>query len=365
MPREGPLTVAMRLALGQSARVTDEWLAFGRQLGLTGVQLNTPELEGDEVWELPAIRELVDRVSGAGLKLEMIENVPLTFYDQVMLGGPRKEKQLENLLRTVSNLGAAEVPVLGLHFLPMSVWRTGLGATGRGGAVVSSYDHSLAADESRRDLIWVARRDLRTDSKDSWQKGSITYRGVVVNQEQMWSNLRDLVDALAPVAEASGVKIAFHPDDPPVDSSGGISNVLNSIDALNRLVGLTDSPNIGVNLCLGTLSELGGRDTVLEAIEAVGTVGRIHCVHMRDVYGVLPVFTECFLDEGNYDPAEALQALARVGYEGIILDDHTPGLTGDDAYGYRGRAHALGYLQALLDHMPKQQSGTTGMGQSR
>ena len=42
----------MRIAVGQAARATDEYLAFARQIGAQGVQFNTPDLPGERRWEL-------------------------------------------------------------------------------------------------------------------------------------------------------------------------------------------------------------------------------------------------------------------------------------------------------------------------
>jgi mannonate dehydratase len=52
-----------------------------------------------------------------------------------------------------------------------------------------------------------------------------------------------------------------------------------------------------------------------------------------------------------------IETLVRCGFAGCLLDDHTPALIGDSAYGHRGRAHAIGFLQGILatiqaDHNP-------------
>lgn len=62
----------------------------------------------------------------------------------------------------------------------------------------------------------------------------------------------------------------------------------------------------------------------------------------------MPRFQEAFLGEGNYDPLKVMRALKRVGFRGFILDDHVPRIIGDTEYAHRGRAYAIGYLQALL-----------------
>jgi mannonate dehydratase len=341
----------MRIAVGQSPVATDEYLVFARQVGAAGVQLNTPDIPGEARWEVADVARLVDRVAAFGLRLEAIENVPNHFYDKALLGLPGRDAQIEHMRQTIANLGTAGVPILGLHWLPQSVWRTDLSGSGRGGARVSGYDHDIAADPSRSAEVWVARRDRRVaDAKDSWIRGShIDVGGAVVDEEAMWRNYEYFVRAVVPVAEASGVRLAFHPDDPPVPSLHGVAHILRSVEALQRAMSVVDSPALALDLCLGTVSEMGGQAAVMEAISRFGPAGKIAYVHLRDVQGTVPRFTECFLGEGNYSPYQVIRKLHRVGFDGFILDDHTPALVGDDGYGFRGRAHAIGYIQALID----------------
>lgn len=341
----------MRVAVGQSPMLTEEYLRFARQMGVAGIQLNTPDLPGDTRWETTDVRDLVGRVQDAGLVLEAIENLPNHFYDKAMLGASGRDEQIENVRHTVRALGAAGVPILGMHWMPQSVWRTALGPLGRGGANASQYDHAVANDPARSAEVWVARRDARVaDAKDSWTRGSlIDVPDGSSDEASMWENYEYFVRAVVPVAEESGVVLAFHPDDPPVEELHGVAHILRSVDALVRAATVVDSSHLASELCLGTVSEMGGQAAVLDAVERLGTLGKIAYVHLRDVQGTVPFFTECFLGEGNYVPATVIAALHRVGFSGFILDDHTPSLYGDDAYGYRGRAHAIGYIQALVD----------------
>lgn len=339
----------MRVALGQYPQATEEYLTFAKQIGVSGVQFNTPDLPGEGRWEAADLEALVARVNEFGLTVEAIENLPTRFFDEVMLGRPGRDQQIKNVQLTIEAIGQAGIPVLGLCFMPQSVWRTGLGPDGRGGAMISSYDDRIGSDPERLDQIWEARRDQRrSDVKDSWVLGSHAVSGVRVSETEMWENFEHFVRAVAPVAESAGVTIAFHPDDPPVSELDGIARILRNVDALERAMSIIDSPAIGLDLCLGTVSEMGGADAVMDAIDRFGPAGKIIYVHLRDVQGQVPAFTECFLDEGNYSALEAIQRLHSVGFRGFILDDHTPGLTGDDGYGFRGHAHATGYLQALV-----------------
>ncbi len=79
--------------------------------------------------------------------------------------------------------------------------------------------------------------------------------------------------------------------------------------------------------------------------------------------GVVPRFQEAFLGEGNYKPLKVMRALKRVGFTGFILDDHVPRMTGDTEYAHRGRAHAIGYLQALLAAVEDEAPQETPAGQ--
>jgi mannonate dehydratase len=83
-------------------------------------------------------------------------------------------------------------------------------------------------------------------------------------------------------------------------------------------------------------------------IEFFGPKGKIFYIHFRDVQGVVPNFQECFIGEGNYDPAEVMLLLKRVGFDGFLLDDHVPHMDDDTDWNHRGRAHAIGYMQGLM-----------------
>jgi mannonate dehydratase len=339
----------MRVALGQGVRPQAEYLDFARQLGLEGVQFNTPGLPGESRWEFDDILALRRACEARGLRLEAIENLPNRFYQRAMLGLPGRDEEIENVRATIANLGRAGVPVLGYNFMPTSVWRTAILPAGRGGALVTEFDLAVAQDPDRVDQVLIARRDQRVeDAKDSWQRGAHLVTGSRATDDEMWDNYRYFAQAVLPVAEAVGVRLALHPDDPPVPELAGVARIFRSVEALKRAAEVASSPAWTVQLCLGTVSEMGGQSAVLESIEHFGPRGQIAYVHFRDVIGTVPSFRETFLGEGNFDPVRVIRTLARSGFDGFLIDDHTPALVGDSAYGHRGRAHAIGYLQGIL-----------------
>ncbi len=336
----------VRVAVGQVSQLTDEILAFARQLGVSGMQVNTPALPGVHRWEYADVRALRARCEEYGLRLEAIENVHLDFYDKVMLGLPGRDEQIAHYCATIRNIGRAGIPILGYHFSPNSVWRTARSPVGRGGARVTSFDMAVVAE--RQGDVLVARTD-RSGSDDPFDtRGIIPAAAYELSETEMWANYTYFIEAVIPVAEEAGVKLALHPDDPPVESLGGIARLFRNFDGFKRAMEIADSDAWGLDLCLGCWSEMGGERAVLEAIDYFGPRGKILYVHFRDVQGTVPQFAECFIGEGNFNAAKVMHALKRVGFTGFLLDDHVPFMVNDTDYGHRGRAHAIGYMQGLL-----------------
>jgi len=339
----------MRIALGQFNQLTDEKLQFAKQLGVSGVQMNLlghSSLPGDHQWEYEDLLRLRQRVESFGLKYEAIENVPLHFYDKAMLGAPGRDEQIAHYCTTIRNMGRAGIPILGYHFMPNSVWRTSRTTPGRGGAHVTSFDMALVeqtAPAERRQYVGVTGAVL-----DEMFTAHLEQE---VTAAQMWENYAYFLKAVLPVAEASGVTLALHPDDPPVPSLGGVARIFTSVDAFKRGHAIADgSPAWALDLCLGCCSEMpGGAANVREMIAHFAPKGRIAYVHFRDVQGTVPRFAECFIGEGNFDAAGTMLLLKRGGFTGFLLDDHVPQMAGDTPWGHRGRAHAIGYMQGLLD----------------
>lgn len=322
----------IRIGVGQVHTVDPETTAWARQLGVTTFQMNTPAIPGEDgVWHEADLRRLRDSVAAEGLVLEALENVPVAFYDKVMLGKPGWEDQLERYCTTIRNMGRVGIGLLGHHFMPTFVWRTDLDAPGRGGATVTAFD---------ADLVHLGNKVVYPQAPPTEQ----------ASLAEMRRNYGRFLDAVLPVAEAAGVRLALHPDDPPVPSIGGVARLFTSPDdlawAMERSGG---SPAWGMDLCLGTVSEMeGGPEAVRRAIDLLGPRGRIFYVHLRQVKGTVPRFEECFLGEGSYDAAAVIRQLIAVGFDGFLLDDHVPHMSGDSAYGHRARAHAIGYMQGLL-----------------
>jgi len=322
----------MRVALGQFNELTHERLTFARQLGVSGVQMNTPLLPDEKgYWQVTDLKRIRERCESYGLRLEALENVPRHFYDKAMLGLPGRDEQIENYQHTIRNMAQAGIPVLGYGWMPNWVWRTP-NETGRGGATVTAFniqridDGPLVAGIKTLDEL----------------------EGRTISHEAMWANYAYFAQAVIPVAEEVGLKLALHPDDPPVPELGGIARLFYNAEGFKKAMEeVAASPNHGLEFCMGCFSEMG--PNVIDNIRYFGERGKIFYVHFRDVQGHVPVFQECFLGEGNVNVVEAMKTLHEVGFDGFIIDDHVPHIVDDSDWNHRGHAHATGYIQALVE----------------
>jgi len=324
----------LRVGLGQFMEPTDKRLEYIRQLGVEDVILNMYQYDSDYAhipqkdsmpleskggWSYEQLVALRKRINAEGLRLNAIENIPISFYDDVMLGGPQREEQIEQVKQIIRNIGRAGIPMFGYHWSPTGVARTGT-VTLDGGATASSYRHSTETES-----IDLDRRYTETE---------------------LWENYERFLKAVIPVAEEADVKLCLHPNDPPVPTRGGVPQLFRNFDNIKRAMDFLPSDNHGLDLCLGTWSQMGAE--LPEIIRYFGERDKIYYVHFRDVVGTVPSFHETWIDQGNYDALEVMKELADVGFSGLMIPDHTPHIDDDTDWDHRGRAYTTGYLKALL-----------------
>ena len=316
----------MRPGFGQFQVASEEYLLFAQQFGATDILFNTPLIPSDGgKWQLHDLVKLRLRVEQFGLKLSALENVPTNFYDHIMLNGPRRDEQIENMIFTVRNMARAGIPIFGYNWMPSHVWRTPP-AQIRGGALATAYDHALGS------------------------KYPLTH-GREYSEEEMWENLEYWIKIITPVAEEEGIRLGIHPCDPPVDKLGGIPQLLRSFESYKRLIEIYPSDSNGIEFCQGTFSEM--KDDIYEMIDYFVSRKKILYVHFRNVSSQVPNFYEEFVNTGYVDMYKAMKIYHKHNFDGFFIDDHVPHTHGDTPWGHRGRAFANGYIKAMIEAVQK------------
>ena len=315
----------MRIAIGQANQLTPEIIQFAHQTGIQDIQFNTPRLPGESRWEYADLLDLRQRCNDAGLRLNAIENVPIKFYVKAMLGLPGRDEQIDNMQQTIRNLGQAGIPIFGYHFMPNGVWRTSTTARARGDAQTTAFDYALAKDAP-----------LSFDRE--------------FDAEEMWQNYAYYMNAILPVAEEAGVKLALHPDDPPVPTLGGVARLMRNFEGFKRALEIADSPNHGLDFCVGSWSEMSPEEC-LTGLRYFGERGKILYVHFRDVLGTVPAFREAFIGEGNLNMFQVMKTLKELNFKGFLIDDHVPRMVGDTGWVSLSRAFANGQMVTMLEFL--------------
>jgi mannonate dehydratase len=323
--------------------VTEENLRFARQMSVTHIVAHLPREETlpstrEGFWSYEDLRRLREHVERFGLKLEAIENFSPYHWDQVLLGGPGRAAQMENLKKTIRNMGKAGIPIIGYNFSLAGVWGRVSGPFARGEAVSVGYIEDQAPEQTPIPLgeVWGVK------IKDDAPSGDIG----TVTHEQMWERLAYFLENLVPVAEEAGVRLAAHPDDPPLPVLRGTARLITHPDHYRRLLDIVPSHYNGIEFCQGTITEMPGAN-VYDAIRRYASEKKICYVHFRNVRGKVPNYREVFLDEGDADMIAALRIYKECGYDGVFIPDHTPH-TSCAAPWHAGMAYALGYMRAAM-----------------
>jgi mannonate dehydratase len=277
-------------------------------------------------WSRPALECLKARYEEAGFSLVAIEDTPP--MDDIRLGRPGREEQLDLFCEQLRAMGAVGVPVLCYNWVAVYSWaRTGLAVPARGGALVTEYDHAEMLKAPPR-----PEADAATE-------------------ERLWENFEYFLRRVVPVAEAANVRLALHPDDPPISPVRGLGRIMRSVAAFERVVELFPSDHNGITMCQGNFALM--TDDLPAVIRDFGRRGKIHFVHFRDVRGTPEHFVETFHDQGPTDMLACMRAYAEIGYEGVLRPDHVPTLHGESndrpGYAFLGRLHAVGYIEGLRE----------------
>jgi mannonate dehydratase len=286
-------------------------------------------------YDFASLANLRSWVESYGLKLESVGLLPWTWTYKWMLGLPGRDEQIENCQKTIRNMGAAGIPAFIYNMHVIRFYRTSRHTPGRGGALATSFEMERAKDAP----LMAGGPGIETGLIP------LTYRKPV-SDDEMWANLTYFLKAVIPVAEKAGVKIALHPDDPPIPSIGGVARIVRSPEAYRRVIEIVPSDYNGVCFCQGCFSEMAA--DVLAEIRYFGSRKKIFFVHFRNIRGHANDFCETFPDDGQMDMLAAMRAYHEVGFDGPMSPDHAMHIVGDTEWGHRYWAYAVGYMKGLM-----------------
>ncbi|MBC7236496.1 MAG: mannonate dehydratase [Chloroflexi bacterium] len=313
----------------------EEALTVAEQIGADGASLWASAFEGFRRNYLPGIDEFAamrERFEKHHLMWTGMGVVCEGFMKNQLLGLPGRDEEIDKLCEIIRRLGevyqdvpASETPVIIMDQRPTywahEGWTGGKRIPGRGGVLLYDFDNDRDAEH----------RDAPAGH---------------VELDEVWERIFYLYKRIVPVAEEADVRLATHPDDPPLRVYRGAAQALNGIAGFKTLFDLFPNPYNGMLLCLGCMAEAG--EDPIEAIRTFGGMGRIFYVHFRNVKGTVPHYTEVFPNMGDTDMVAAIKALWDVGYDRFLVPDHHFGILGETTVGAISRAWQVGYITALI-----------------
>jgi mannonate dehydratase len=333
-PRRGGGAGKTLMKVGTQHDSSDEVLTIMAALGVTHICSRLPSVRLDAEWSVESLTRLRERVERAGITLEMVplpmSSNPLARaeHPNILLGkSPERDREIDDICQMIRNASRAGIPALKYNLTLLGVVRTA-NTPGRGGARYSTFVYDEATPNP-----------------------PLTEAGVV-GEDAYWERITYFLNRVIPVAEEYKVRMACHPQDPAMPRGKGfqgVETVLGNVDGLKRFITISASPYHGLNFCQGTVSEMLARpgQEIYDVIRYFGSRKKIFNVHFRNIRGGFLRFQETFIDDGDVDMLQAMRVYKEVGFDGMMMPDHVPAITGDTR-GAQAFAYTFGYIKALI-----------------
>ena len=329
--REWPLVEGRdtpKLCLGAGRSSDEKEMRRYKQIGIDHVLMGGPPIP----WTEADLAALVARYQAGGLQ---VANLMIVGFPDTLYGRPGRDAEIEKVKASIRAAGKAGIPVVEYNFYAHRLVEGYVEEPGRGGAGMTAYDY-----ERSKDLPPLRDEGVHT-------------------LEEMWANVSYLLKAIVPVAEQSGVRLALHPNDPPVPKSRGSEQIMATLQGWKRLVSIVDSPANGITFDCGVTRELG--EDPVAVCRFFGERDRINHVHYRNVRVHRPYvdYTEVFPDEGQVDMFAVMKELVRQKYPRYVYPEHPRALDADreapgftsfypGGGGYAGLVYNVAYARAML-----------------
>lgn len=307
-----------------------------------------------ERWPLASLQKMAAECQAHGLVFDVVESIPV--HEDIKLGRGNRDALLDAYCDNIRACAQVGVKCVTYNFMPVFDWtRTQLDKKADDGStsLVMYWDQLKGLDPLKDDIHLPGWDSSYSQAEVRELIGAYAALGA----EGLWTNLGYFLRRVIPVAEACGVVMAIHPDDPPYPIFG-LPRIITNEANLDRFLALYDSPSNALCLCTGSLGCAASND-VVAMVRKYAAMGRIGFMHIRNVK-IMPdgSFEErAHLSScGSLDLYEIVKALVDNHYAGYVRPDHGRmiwGETGKPGYGLFDRALGATYLNGLFEACEK------------
>jgi mannonate dehydratase len=317
-----------KICLGFYMPVEDANIRKVKQIGVDYVLMGGPRIP----WDESEIRTRIERFKAGGLTLY---NMMISGFDDVIFGRPGADAQIDQVIASIRAAGRAGLPVIEYNFYANRLMEGYKEEKGRAGAGYTAYDYELSKSLPPKDGV-----------------------GTHTRADQL-KRAEHFLEAVVPEAEKANVRLALHPNDPPVPLSRGSEQLMATVDHWKQYLNLVKSPFNGMTFDCGVTREMG--EDPVTVCRYLGERDVISHVHFRNVIIRKPYvdYTEVFLDEGQVDMFAVMKELVRQKYRRTIYPEHPRAIDTDresgsirNQYpgggGFAGEIYNVGYARAML-----------------
>lgn len=284
---------------------------LAKQVGVNyAITKAASELSGRPApYDFISLKAIHDDFSTAGFTLYGLEGDQFDM-SPIKLGLVGRDELIEQYIAMLHNMGRLEIPLLCYNFMTVIGWyRTRIDIKERGGAIVSEFD-----------------------VKDT--DGQLVSEEMRISEDKLWDNLFYFLSAVLPAAAEAGVKMALHPDDPPISPLKGVGRILTSAAAFDKVWEKFPVKSNGITFCQATFKIMG--ENLEELSKRWLQEERISFLHLRDVEGNKYNFRETFHDNGPTPMAHMLKHYHKYGFNGPLRPDHAPAMFGETQNSFSG-----------------------------
>ena len=295
---------------------------YAKQCGVNYGVIRLPETDTFDLTNASHWQEVYDNFTNYGITPLIVEPMPNCVHDHIKAGDEKRDESIDQVIKMLPIMRSLNIDTICFNWMAHIGWlRTSSDIVERGGALVTGFDFS--------------------DFKPT---------GASITADELWANYKYFLDAVVPEAEKYDIKLALHPDDPPLPKLGDVSRIMITADNVKKAIyNIHPSDILGVTMCQATFHMMG--ENVEQVIRELAD--KIYFVHFRNAVGNKLKFRETFHDNGDLDMGKLILLYKELGLNVPVRVDHVPTLVGEDTevagYAAMGRLFAIGYLKGLLE----------------
>ena len=293
-----------------------------RQCGVKYGVIRLPEDAAFDITDKNHWQSVYKKFTDFGFTPIAIEPMPNELHDHIKAGDELRDECIEKVNKMFPIMRSLGIETICFNWMAHIGWlRTSSDYTERGGAKVTEFNMA----------------DFRPT-------------GAKITADQLWKNYEYFVRAAVPEAEKYGIKLALHPDDPPVPRLGDVERIMiNKANIKRAVYDVVRSDSLGITMCQANYFIMG--EDLEKTIEELAN--KIYLVHFRNTRGEPNHFRETFHDNGDIDMARIMRKYVECGINVPVRVDHVPTMVGEASalpgYDALGRYFAIGYLKGIIE----------------